>query len=166
MLQWNERPQDCANLFNPAFAGLLLHRSMVGSIDETAEGLDFASIFLVLPLVLHKQTRQRLPKRVTTHLPTWLQEQRDVVIDFGDRVAELVPATREAILFLSCRGLVQISPEGRCSPGEERFRRYLTQLRDASSELDDCCEKAHTVGRWLSTSGSPGTLYALMGVKP
>ena len=30
LVNWNERPQDVANLLNPAFTGLLLYRATVG----------------------------------------------------------------------------------------------------------------------------------------
>lgn len=166
MDRWDDRPQDLANLLNPAFDGLLLHQAMNGFAKEAGEGMPYELIFLVLPLVLHQPTRHRLPAKVTTHLPTWLQDQRDVVLGFGDRVEDLVPFTREAMLFLSSHGLIAIEDDGTCTVGDAKFKRGIGPYTKLSDEILDCYKKAESVGRWLALSGNSNTIFALMGIRP
>jgi hypothetical protein len=123
-------------------------------------------MFLFLPFVLHEPTRQRLPTKVTTHLATWLQDERDAVLGFADRVADLVPYTQEAILFLTSRRLLTFVDGERCDLGAAKFRQGLSALIAPSAEVQACHKAALAVGRWLALSGNPTTLYSLLGIRP
>ena len=61
LAEWGQRPQDVANLLNPAFDGLLLYRAVAGYEQENEGGMPFELAFMVLPFVLHQPTRKRLP---------------------------------------------------------------------------------------------------------
>lgn len=164
--KWDFRPQDVAALLNPAFDGLLLHRAATGYHQESGTGMPFPIMFLVLPIILHEPTRNRLPAKVTTHLATWLQDERDAVLGFGDRTADLVPYTQEAILFLTSHGLLDFDRKERCVVGKSKFKRGVGNLTASSVELQACHEAALAVGRWLALSGNPTTLYSLLGIRP
>ena len=166
LVDWNIRPQDVANLLNPAFGGLLLHRALTGHKNETGSGMPLELVFLVLPFVLHEPTRSRLPVKVTTHLATWLQNERDVLLQFGERTADLVPYTQESILFLATHGLVEIDKDGRLFPGRAKFKQGVGSVTTASDEVHDCYRAAFAVGRWLSLSGNSTTLYSMLGIRP
>ena len=166
LVNWNERPQDVANLLNPAFTGLLLYRATVGYSKEADTGIPFELMFLVLPIVLHESTRNRLPSKVTTQLTTWLQDERDILLGFSDRVTDLVPYTREAILYLTTHRLLRLEHDGRFHVGSARFKQGIGELTDSSDEVKHCHKVSLAVGRWLALSGSPTTMYALLGIKP
>ena len=104
LLDWDQRPQEVANLLNPAFDGFLLHQAIAAFEENAGVGMPFEMTFLVLPFVLHEATRNRLPSRSTTHVASWLLEERDLLMGFAERTTDLVPYTREAILFLSGAG--------------------------------------------------------------
>ncbi|HVX15905.1 MAG TPA: three component ABC system middle component [Pirellulales bacterium] len=163
---WDSRPQDIAALLNPAFDGLLLHRAVAGYQQEASMGAPFPVMFLFLPFILHEPTRQRLPAKVTTHLATWLQDERDAVLGFADRTADLVPYTQEAILFLTNHGLLDFDGDERCVLGKARFKNGVGNLTSSSAEVKECHKAALAVGRWLALSGNPTTLYSLMGIRP
>lgn len=166
LANWTVRPQDVANLLNPAFDGLLIHRALSGYLSEADGGMPFATSFLVLPFVLHEPTRKRLPSKVTTHVATWLQDERDALLGFADRAAGLVPYTQEGLLFLQRHGLVQIDREGALAVGSANFRPGLSSLTATSDEVRDCYRSAWSVGRWLALSGNVTTLYSLLGIRP
>jgi hypothetical protein len=164
--EWNLRPQDVANLLNPAFDGLLLHQAVSGYQKEVGTGMPFEKSFLVLPFVLHEPTRNRLPSKVTTHLATWLQDEKDALLGFADRTADLVPYTQEAMLFLTSHDLLQIDHEGVCLNGQGKFRQGISSLTSSSAEVQECHKAAFAVGRWLALSGNSNTLYSLLGIRP
>lgn len=165
LVEWAERPQDVANLLNPAFDGLLLHRAADGYEKEAETGMPFELMFLVLPFVLHESTRRRLP-RVTTQLTTWLQGERDILLGFADRATDLVPYTQEGILYLTNHGLLRLDEDGRFYVGSAKFRRGIGNLTAASEEVRNCHKVSLSVGKWLALSGSPTTMFALLGIKP
>ena len=45
--KWDERPQDVSNLLNPAFLGLLLHKSVKGFKREADTGMPFELVSLI-----------------------------------------------------------------------------------------------------------------------
>jgi Family of unknown function (DUF6521) len=162
---WTERPQDVSNLLNPAFLGLLIHRAVGGFKREQNNGMPFELAFLVLPLVLHGATRARLPRAVSTSLPTWLQENRDALVGFGQRTGALVPYTREAIEFLLQRAVIVVDDEGRLDIGLGPIR-GVTKYQQTTEEIEDCYKRAEFVGRWLALAGNSATIYVLFEIRP
>lgn len=163
--KWDERPQDVSNLLNPAFLGLLLHKSVRGFKKEASAGMPFELASLVLPFVLHPATRNRLPARISTTLPTWLQLNRDVLVSFPKRTRELLPFTLEALSFLVERGVLAFNAEGRIDAGVIKVG-SMSQYQDATEEIAACCKRAEFVGRWLALAGSTATIYVLLGIRP
>ena len=165
MKQWDERPQDVSNLLNPAFLGLLLHMAVKAFRKETGGGMPYELLALVLPFVLHPATRRRLPPKITTTLPTWLQSNRDTLLGFPDRIRALMPFTREALTFLTTRRILVFTDDGHISTGSAKPV-GVTKYRRATEEIADCCKRAEFVGRWLAMAGSSVTIFALLGIRP
>jgi hypothetical protein len=163
--KWDERPQDLSNLLNPAFLGLLLHKSVLGFKKEADAGMPFELVSLVLPFVLHPATRNRLPTKISTTLPTWLQLNRDVLVSFPKRTRELLPFTREALSFLIGRGVLVFNDHGLIDAGAIRPT-STSQYQEATEEIAACCKRAEFVGRWLALAGSVTTIYVLLGIRP
>lgn len=168
MDRWEDRPMEVANLLNPAFTGALLRRSLDTYSDEIGSGMPFGLVFLVLPMSLHPGTARRLPARpASTPLHTWLhrEENRDVVIDFGERVQALVPFTREALLFAAQRGVVAFDDNGLLRPGTATLR-GLTNYREVGDEVREAFRRSEQVGRWFALSGTTTTIFTILGVRP
>lgn len=163
--EWTERPQDVSHLLNPPFCGLLLYRAVIGFKRETLHGIPLETLFLVPSFVLHGGTRSRLPASIVTTLPTWLQIERDVIVKFAERTRNLVPYTREAILFLMQHELLVVDEQGRLDVGEGKVR-GVTKFQKLSEEIGESYKRAEFVGRWLAHSGSSTTIYALLGIRP
>jgi hypothetical protein len=166
LVEWEQRPQDVANLLNPSFDGFLVYKAVAGFQREADDGMPFELAFLVLPFVLHAKTRNRLPSKVTTHLATWLQEQRDVLLGFGERTADLVAYTQEAIRFLTDHELVTVHENARIHTGPDKYNRGVGPYTQSTDEIAHCVRAATSVGRWLALSGNSTTIFALLGIKP
>ena len=99
MQPWQARVVEEANLFNPAFCVTLLAKAADEFSKKGARPLPFALVFLTLPIVLHHGTRSALPASTVTSLLSWIQDNRDQLVNFAERVQGLRPITREALLF-------------------------------------------------------------------
>lgn len=172
MKPWPERPTEVANLLNPAFAGALLRTSVESYVKAGESGMPFEVAFLVLPLCLHTATVARLPQSaVATSFHMWLQreENRDLLIGFGDRVAALVPFTREAILFTTSRGVVVFDADGRLIEGNAAWPRLTSAsnpYRNSGAEIKESIRRAEFVGRWLALAGTTAFVFSILGVRP
>src|SRR5687767_12631870 len=99
MTTWSQRPGEERALLNQGFCGMLLWHASGGYQAIANDGLPIEVAFLVLPLVLHRKTREALPTGVSTSLPVWLDQHPLVRARFPDRAQMLTEFTREALLF-------------------------------------------------------------------
>lgn len=160
MRRWEERPSEVAYLLNPAFCGEVIRRC-IRKYQETSGAMPYPLVFLVLPIVLHKKTRERVVPRKQMH--TWVQENQDVRLGFGDRARQLLRITSEALTFLIQTGAVTIDEHASLTVVKGRRRKVPEQR---SGEIEDCYSKAELVGRWFSRSGTVATIFTMWGVKP
>lgn len=162
---WDERPTEVANLLNPAFTGAMLRMAVSGFFREAHTGMPFELAALVLPFALHEATRSRLPRAVSTLLHTWLQENRDVVVQFPERTRSLVPYTKEAIMFACQRGVLTVDDDGTVCPGDAALKQ-LPSYKKTNDDIKAALNRAEFVGRWLALSGTSVTILTLLGVRP
>lgn len=110
MKSWNMRTHEVAFLLNPAFCGRVLYLTIKTYNDKTCRAFPFPLIYLILPLVLHKETRININSR--TQLQLWIQRYPQLLINFPQRARELVPITNESVEFLLQTGKVLLTPNG------------------------------------------------------
>lgn len=159
MTDWSARPRDVAALLNPAFCGRLLQAA---ALDYGSAGMPLSHLLLVLPIVLHKRTREKLPENaVASPALTWISEHPEVRVGLAERIRHLLPTTRESLLLLLANGTVRCTAEGGFVTTTSRGR---SSARD-TSEIRDCIRRARFLGRWFARAGSPPTLYALLGIR-
>jgi|SRR5271157_1232885 len=165
MSRWESRPQEEATLLNPAFCALILSLAVEDYARTLRDGMPFALAFLVLPIVLHKPTRDSLPQRTTRALSSWLDEHEDLRATFAERARALSPYVREALLFSLLHERLKLTDQGHLIIGakERGFTSYVTAATD---EVKVCLTKAQFVGRWLTSAGNVPTIFALWGVRP
>ncbi|MFD2718354.1 three component ABC system middle component [Hymenobacter monticola] len=161
MLPWSERPIE-ANLFNPAFCALVLRHAIDTYQKSTLRGMDYSMAFVVLPAVLHKATREMIPGIITTKLHVWAQRHHEVRIGFANRMQNMVPITKEAVLFGVQHGALRFNEDGALVLGQGRLNEYDIE---PDSEAAFCLKKATFVGRWFADAGTTATLLAAWGVK-
>lgn len=162
MKSWNERTREVAYLLNPAFCGRLLYAAIKEYESKAQHALPFPLVYLILPLVLHKQTRNRISSR--TQLLQWIQTNQHLLIGFVRRTRELVVITNEALEMLLQSGIIQITQSGELSI--ITTQRSLSKSRFVDSEISECITKSEHVARWFASTGKVETIYIGLGVRP
>lgn len=162
MIQWDRRTPEIANLLNPSFCALILYSTISEYQKKTKDGLSFPLLYLILPIVLHKSTRDRINSR--TNMVIWLQRNPDVLVGFPERAKSLVPFTNEAIEFLLFQKTCIIN-NGKAFITKTVSKSNLAQYVTSDEEVKDCIQKAENVGRFCNMH-APENTYAAWGVKP
>lgn len=163
MIPWEKRPVEIANLLNPAFCGEVLRRCIAKYQAESARPFPHALLFLVLPIVLHRKTRESMPINTRKQMHAWIMENQEIKIGFAERAKNLIQITREAVAFLLQIGSLRINKQGFLIIPTYRPRNISGQN---AGEIHDCYKKAEMVGQWFARTGSPATIYIVWGVKP
>lgn len=131
-------------------------------LAETGKGMPFGLSFLVLPLVLHKPSRDFLPKSIATKFHTWVHNNQSLRVGFSARAQKMTDYTKESLLFGVHRQILIISDDGLINAPKVRLPKLDWPL---DSESSKCKNKAHFLGRWLTRAGDLATIYAILGVK-
>jgi hypothetical protein len=161
---WEERPREVANLFNPAFTSLLLSRTLGGYTSGDAPGMPLVLTYLVLPIVLHPDTRDALPRAASTTMYGWIAEHPHLKALFPARARRSVPFTQEAIRFGIMYGKLAITADA-LGPGALRYAQSAMPP-DATDDVRLCLQKAAFLGRWFAETESPRTILATWGIRP
>lgn len=166
MNAWSQRPVEEQRLLNPSFCSLLIWHAASGYKGEadTKTSMPYAEAFLVLPAVLHAETRALLPKNIRTSLASWIGENPVARAIIADRARSLVPFTKEAILFGAFQGILHISESAITS--DAMWRTRISSLHPDSAEVQSCYSRSTFVGRWFARTGDVETVFALFGVRP
>jgi len=165
MKSWTARSPEERALLNPGFCSCLLWHAATGYQAAVQAPLPFDLTFVVLPIVLHRQTRESLPRTTRTSLVVWIDEHPLARSLVADRARRLVPFTKEALVFGGMYGLLNLTSVMVIANTEWK-RRIIADLRTSSDEVRDCSKRAEFVGKWLAGSGSSGTVMAILGIRP
>lgn len=160
---WKERPTIVANLLNPAFCGEIIRIAIKSYTDEHNQPMPFPLLFLILPLVLQKQTREKLPATTSKKIYEWLEENTVIKIHLSKKVKNLVPYTREAILFLIYHEAIKINDNGKLEYIKYR-KKSINYIQD--EEIQNIYKKSQMIGKWFTRIGDTKTIYASIGIKP
>ena len=163
---WGDRAVEEANLFNPAFCATLLAKSGEEFMKKAARPLPFALSFLVLPVVLHRATREALPSTTVTSLLPWIQDHGDQLVGFGIRVQRLRSITREAIIFGLAYQTLSMNDEGDLLVGAKRLTVTERRTQFFTDEARACVDRSGFLGRWFAAAGTIATIYSAWGVTP
>ena len=119
-------------------------------------------IFLVLPLILHKETRKNINSR--TKLLLWVQKYPQLLIDFPKRTRILVPITKEAIEFLFQTGKIILTIDGELEASPDK--KILSKTKFVDDEISECLNKSEHVAKWFADAGKVEMIYIKLGVRP
>lgn len=165
MTQWSERSREERVLLNPALCAILLWQAARGHRSFVDEDLAFEEAFVVLAFVLHRPTREALPRTTRTSMVVWLQRNPLVRGRVVSRARLLVPYTKEALTFGAVRGLIRL--EGGGVQAVESWQKQVEgAVRSSSEEVRSCAKRAELVGKWFASAGSAPTVFALLGARP
>jgi hypothetical protein len=163
MISWHRRPVEIANLLNPAFCGEIIRRSAQAYQEISSKAFPYPLAFLILPIVLHKRTRELIAMKRRKLLHVWLEDNPEVKIGFAERAAEFVPLTKEALIFMLQMNVMTIETNAmlKILP----FKKVTVQGLE-NQEIADCYRQAEFVGRWFARGGTIETIYIMWGVRP
>jgi len=162
---WENRSVISANLLNPAFCGEVIRRTICGyNSDNENEKIPFSLLSLILPIVLHKDTRERMPLRSSTYFHSWVEANEYLFIDFASRAKQLQPYSKESIMFLLNCNSIRITDKGTIEIVEPYRKRTPRGL--AIDEVKQILIKAELLGRWFRLTGNQQTIYMFLKIKP
>ena len=127
-------------------------------------GLNLATAFLVLPLTLHKPTRDALPGRANVAFAGWVAENNPLLAELPDRVNRLRSVTREALLFAVDHQLLAIH-DGSLVPGANPLRPNA-RPPVSTDDVNEARGTAGLLGRWFANQGGQAEILQGMGVTP
>lgn len=162
MKNWNLRTHEVAFLLNPAFCGRVLYSTIKTYNEKANRALPFPLIYLVLPLVLHKETRANINSR--TQLQLWVQRYPQLLIDFPKRARELVHITNESVEFLLQTGNIILTPNGELEISPTL--KSLSKTKFVDDEISECLKKGEHIAKWFVAAGKAETIYIELGVRP
>ncbi|MES3043968.1 three component ABC system middle component [Sphingomonas faeni] len=162
---WSERPHEEAHLLNPAFVGTLLCRMVTDYVRKAGLPMPIALSFLLVPIVLHRRTREALPKSTVTGVLPWLQNHKDVHVTFARRLRATRAVTQEALMFSMAHTYLAVEG-GALRVGHRRIPASYPKDVNHTDETRECVDRAAFVGRWFAGAGTDHTIFAAWGVAP
>lgn len=162
MKRWDERPFEIRNLFNPAFCGLVLFRALHGYEEQDARGMPFSLSLLVLPLCLHKDSREVITGSPRSYLLKTAEKNQQITVDFADRVTQILPYTFEGFGLLMERGCIAVMDDGRIQTVPDKLRKTIK----GTDETVSCQKVARIVGKEFARIADRATIYTTFGVRP
>lgn len=162
MKRWNQRPFEIRNLFNPAFCGLVMFRALDGYEKKDARGMPFSLSLLVLPLCLHKDTREVIASNPRTYLIKMVEMDQKIKVGFADRATQMLPYTFEGYGLLMERGCITVADDGRIQSTPDTVRKTFS----GTTETRDCQKVARIIGKEFARIADRATIYATFGIRP
>lgn len=162
MKPWHLRPFEIRNLFNPAFCGLVLFRAMQGYEEEDGRGIPFSLSLLILPLCLHRDSREVIAASTRSYLLKVAEKNPQVQVGFSDRVTTMLPYAFEGFGLLMERGCMSVADDGRLQTIPDKVRKSVT----GTDETISCQRAARFIGREFARIADRVTVYTTFGIRP
>lgn len=162
MNNWSHRSKEIAYLLNPAFCGRLIYTTVKQYNLKSEKSMPFPLVYLILPLVLHKNTRERISSR--TKLLVWVQQNPELLISYAQRAKELIIITNEAVELLLQTKMILINDQAELEINLDN--RGLSKNKFKDAEIKECLTKSENVGRWFANAGKVETIFIGLGVRP
>lgn len=162
-LHWTERNKIVANLFNPAFCGEII-RTVAKEYNKNSTSLfPFEFTFLILPIILHSETRHRMPRTTRSYFFVWVEENDDLFFDFPKRTRGMVKYTKESISFLLLHKKISLDNNGRILTSSDKTRLIKN---DDYLEYNEILKKSEMLGKWLSATTDVRSIYSFLRITP
>jgi hypothetical protein len=149
-------------LFNPAFCGLVLFRALHGYEEEDARGMPFSLSLLVLPLCLHKDSREVIAGSPRSYLLKTAEKNQQMMVGFTDRVTQMLPCAFEGFGLLMERGCITVTDDGRIHTVARKVRKTV----NGTAETVACQKVARIVGKEFARIADRATVYTTFGIRP
>jgi hypothetical protein len=160
---WSDRPFEIANNLNPAFCSIIIFDAINNYGSNSDYGMDYPLSFLILPIILHRRSREILPRSVRNRMHVWLQDNSEIRVGFAQRVRSLIPYTEETLRFGLQNRIYKFNEDGGLITVKNKI---INHKFPKNSEPDICRQKARLLGRWFAITGETRTIYTMWGIRP
>lgn len=167
MLPWEDRPFEIAYGLNPAFLSILLYQAIEAFERQEEKGMSYALSMLIIPMIFYTPIRTKLPEDHNKSLYDWIENNPETLINFPNMVNQLIPYSKESIIFAMQQHLITISSVGNFKVVKKLSMKSINKLEWLSdSRTYEMNEKAKFLGKWFALQGSPEVIYRKLGIKP
>jgi hypothetical protein len=163
MTRWSERSRTQAVMLNPALLAVITANAAVQFRATGGHSMPWPLAFIVAPLVLHRGTREALPRTTRTHWGAWVSEHPVEHAGFARRALSLRDPVQDGVRFGLSTGVLEVTPDGGLTGTLASGRGHTLEM---DSEAHQIIAKAGFVGRWLTKIDQPATAFVLLGVAP
>ncbi|MBQ7803066.1 MAG: hypothetical protein IJ372_00295 [Rhodococcus sp.] len=150
-------------MLNPALMAAVIGSAAIQFRKAGKSSMPWAYSFIVAPLVLHRGTREELPKTTRTHWSAWVAEHPVEHAGFARRALSLKEPVQEGLRFGLRNGMLQVDEQG-CLLASLASGKGHTLVKE--SEIHRIVTRAGFVGKWLTKIEQPSTVFVLLGVAP
>ncbi|MGE5435889.1 MAG: three component ABC system middle component [Syntrophothermus sp.] len=162
MKPWTERPFEIRNLFNPAFCGVLLLRAVQGYEEIDKSGLPFSLSLLILPMCLHKNTREILSENSRSNFLKIITDNPNLLVGFAGRTTSLIPYAFEGLGLAMQHNSIKVTDDGHINLLNKGIKKQI----DGTTESIECQRVALKLGKSFATISDRITIYTTMGIRP
>lgn len=165
MTAWDNRSNEVADYFNPAFCAAVIAYGVQCGCQSQKSGVSFLFPFLLLPLVLHEETRTLLKTtKSSSRFLDWIVSAKNakVKIGFSKRAKMLVPYVKEGMIFAVGFGLFSIEQDGTLRTQRELPKSAFPKSDDVLSIL----RSTEKLARLFCSLPEVSTLLPFLGVTP
>lgn len=162
MKRWDRRPVEIKNLFNAGFCALVLSRALQGFDEGDPKGMPFSLALLVLPLCLHKETREVVAANPRRYLLKTLEQNPQILVGLPGRVHDLLPFTLEGLGLAFHLNCFEVSQDGCLKTVAGKIRKAV----NGTAESISCQRVARIVAKEFARIGDRVTIYTSLGVRP
>lgn len=162
MKNWIDRPFEIRNLFNPSFCALILMRAFDGFFEENKNGMPFSLSLLILPLCLHKESREILAQNNRSYLLKTFNNNPQIQVGFGPRTKNLLPYTFEGLGFALNLGAIEVIDDGSFIILEKKLKKSIS----GTIESIQCQKVANMLGKHFARINDRVTIYTTLGIRP
>lgn len=139
-----------------------MFRALAGFEEEDDRGMPFSLSLLVLPLSLHKDSRDVIASRPRSYLLKTAEKNQQIMVGFADRVTQMLPYAFEGFGLLMERGCIAVTDDGRIQTVHKKVRKTV----DGTAETVACQKVARVVGKEFARIADRATVYTTFGIRP
>ncbi|GAA4089693.1 three component ABC system middle component [Nonomuraea soli] len=150
------------NLYNPAFAGLLVARTAQGYEEENGLGCHISLAVLAPVMALTAPVRTALPRTTSATPVNWIERESTARIHLQAAAPLLGPLVRDGLLLGLQAGALTLDGRRRI----QAAKRIPKRITGGTPEVVQIQKASVFLGRWLSRAGDLPTIFTLLGVRP
>jgi hypothetical protein len=149
-------------MFNPALISLTIATAANQYEETSGFAMPWPLAYLLVPMVLHRPTREGLPRTKATSLAKWASDNTLLVEGLPARAQHMAAHVREGLRFGLTEGTIElVNGEALRSLTEAQIN-----LRKVDGDLAAIYRASGLTGRVLGRTGSAATAFAALRVQP